>query len=112
MRKGRFSKLLALHYSLEGWQAGMPSEILFLQRRVGNVSRPLFTPVLYDDSKKQTGDVAMNWDAIGAMGEVVGAVAVVITMLSEPGGKDFWKKIGQFGVHDALGTDETSYQMF
>ena len=54
----------------------------------------------------------MNWDAIGAMGEVVRAVAVVITMLSEPGGKDFWKKIGQFGVHDALGTDETSYQMF
>jgi len=62
----------------------------------------------------------MNWDAIGAMGEVVGAVAVVITMLSEPGGKDFWKKIGQFGVHDAfskavndvLDSDETSYQMF
>jgi len=210
--------LLALHYSLEGWQAGMPSEILFLQRRVGNVSRPLFTPVLYDDSKKQTGDVAMNWDAIGAMGEVVGAVAVVITllyvarqihqanaqtrasarysfieayghmnssiteskkvasifrrglkgedfdedefmqffallgqflntwsvlydlhedgllpenqwamvkkdiitMLSEPGGRDFWKKTGQFGVHDAfskavndvLDSDETSYQMF
>ena len=25
--------------------------------------------------------VAMNWDAIGAIGEVVGAVAVVVTLL-------------------------------
>ena len=44
----------------------------------------------------------------------------IITMLSEPGGKDFWEKFGQYGVHDAfskavndvLQSDETSYQMF
>ena len=43
----------------------------------------------------------------------------IITMLSEPGGKAFWKKHGRFGVHEAfrdavdevLESGETSYSM-
>ena len=67
----------------------------------------------------------MNWDALGAIGEPVGAVAVVLTllyvarqihqanvqtqararysfivMMSEPGGKALWDEVGQKGVHD------------
>lgn len=55
MRKGRFSKLLALHYSLEGWQARLPLQILFLHSWVGNVSRRVFKLVLYDDQKNERG---------------------------------------------------------
>ena len=43
----------------------------------------------------------------------------IITMMSEPGGRDFWERVGQFGVHqafrdavnEALASDEESYQM-
>lgn len=43
----------------------------------------------------------------------------IITMLSEPGGKEFWEQVGQFGVHQAfrdavnetLASDEESYKM-
>jgi len=43
----------------------------------------------------------------------------IITMLSEPGGKEFWERVGQFGVHQAfadavnetLASDEESYKM-
>lgn len=43
----------------------------------------------------------------------------IITMMSEPGGRDFWERVGQFGVHadfrdavhKALSSDETSYKM-
>lgn len=43
----------------------------------------------------------------------------IITMLSEPGGKEFWEQVGQFGVHQTfadavnktLASDEESYKM-
>jgi len=43
----------------------------------------------------------------------------IITMLSEPGGKEFWERVGQFGVHqsfadavnETLAGDEESYSM-
>ncbi len=43
----------------------------------------------------------------------------IITMLSEPGGREFWEQVGQFGVHQAfadavnktLAGDEESYKM-
>lgn len=43
----------------------------------------------------------------------------IITMLSEPGGREFWERVGHLGVHDAfrdaankaLASDETSYEM-
>ena len=37
----------------------------------------------------------MNWDAIGAIGEVVGATAVVVTKpFRKPGGLIWWDKFG------------------
>lgn len=43
----------------------------------------------------------------------------IITMMSEPGGKDFWERVGRFGVHaefrdavvNALASDEVTYEM-
>lgn len=43
----------------------------------------------------------------------------IITMISEPGGRDFWERVGRFGVHEdfrnevnkALASDEKSYKM-
>jgi len=44
----------------------------------------------------------------------------IITMLSEKGGREFWERHGQFGVHESfrdavnetLASDEKSYEMF
>jgi len=44
----------------------------------------------------------------------------IITMLSEKGGREFWERHGQFGVHESfrkavnetLASDEESYEMF
>lgn len=54
--------------------------------------------------------VAMKWDALGAIGELVGAGAVVVI---------FWDETGQKGVHEefhdavseVLGSGENSYEM-
>jgi hypothetical protein len=43
----------------------------------------------------------------------------IITMLTEPGGNDFWERVGQKGVHEdfrvavneALANDEVAYEM-
>ena len=57
----------------------------------------------------------MNWDAVGAIGEVVGAVAVVITLLYVA--RQIHQASAQTRVsarcsfNDALDSDETSYQM-
>ena len=45
----------------------------------GNESTGI-TYVLYHDIKQQEG-ARMNWDALGAIGEIIGAVAVVVTLL-------------------------------
>lgn len=43
----------------------------------------------------------------------------IITMMSEPGGNEFWERVGRFGVHEefrdavikALASDEVTYEM-
>lgn len=58
----------------------------------------------------------MNWDAIGAIGEMVGAVAVVITLLYVARrihqANAQTRASARYSFNDALDSDETSYQMF
>lgn len=58
----------------------------------------------------------MNLDAIGAIGEVVGAVAVVITLLYVARrihqANAQTRASARYSFNDALDSDETSYQMF